>query len=109
LIGLKADTTIDTLLYRCIQWNDTGCVLWQQVWSEPYDQLVVDTTIHPYLDTAYFGLTPGAITVLPNCTPIQAPGDVNRDGVASGDDLSALQAICCQRHTGAAVSSPMPT
>jgi len=93
LIGLDQDTTIDTLLYRCIQSDDTGCVLWQQVWSEPYDRLVIDTTLHPYLDTTYFGLAPGAITVLPNCTPIQTPGDVNRDGITSGGDLLLLRAF----------------
>lgn len=91
LIGLKQDTTIDTLLYRCIQSEDTGCVLWQQVSSGPYDRLVVDTTLHPYIDTTYFSLIPGPITVLPNCTPIQTPGDVNLDGVASGADLEVLQ------------------
>ncbi|PWB73625.1 hypothetical protein C3F09_05015 [candidate division GN15 bacterium] len=93
LIGLKADTTFDTLYYRCIQSDDTGCVLWQQVWTEPYDRLYVDTTLYPYLDTSYFQLSPGRITVLPNCTPIQSPGDVNLDGVASSDDVTTLQAF----------------
>lgn len=93
LIGIKADTTFDTLLYRCVQSDDTGCILWQEVWNEPYDSLAVDTTLHAYLDTAYFSISPGKITVLPNCTPIQSPGDVNMDGVASGDDLLALQAF----------------
>jgi hypothetical protein len=93
LIGLLADTTFDTLLYVCVQTDDTGCVLWQQVFVPPYDLLVVDTTLHPYLDASYFDLPPGLITVLPNCTPIQSPGDVNLDGVASGEDFDALQSF----------------
>ncbi len=91
LIGLKADTTFDTLWYHCLQYDDTGCILWQQVWSEPYERIYVDTTIHPYLDTAYISLSPGSVTVLPNCTPIQTPGDVNRDGIASEADHMALE------------------
>ena len=91
LIGLLADTTIDTLLYVCVRSDDTGCVVWQQVNTPPYDRMVIDTTLYPYLDTSYFDLPPGLITVLPNCTPIQSPGDVNLDGVASEADYAALQ------------------
>jgi hypothetical protein len=91
LIGLLADTTYDTSLYICVQSVDTGCVKWQQVSIPPYDLLVVDTTLHPYLDTGYFDLPPGLITILPICSPIGSPGDVNLDGVAGAEDFTALQ------------------
>ncbi len=90
-LGIASDTIVDTLCFRCQQWQGNICLQWTAVSAPPCDSMVVDSTFLPKLDTARLALLDGAVTVLPGCSPIPLAGDVDGDGTpGTVADMTAL-------------------
>lgn len=93
-IGLGYDNpTFDTLYYDCMEWTpepggDSSCLLWEEVPSPPSDTMVVDTVLHPYLDTSIVYIFDGSIFIdVGDCITM---GDANDDGVINIFDATYL-------------------
>ncbi|MBD3402911.1 hypothetical protein GF420_08440 [candidate division GN15 bacterium] len=99
LVGVVTDTIIDTLFWRCTEWDLDSCLTWEEVDTtiSPYDTMVVDTSLDGYIDSTVVVGTNGSVTLIPTrlC-------DINLD---AGRDLSDV--IClvnylffAQNHAG---------
>jgi len=69
------DPTYDTLYYNCIEWVEDECMGWEEVSGPPADTVVIDTVLHPYLDTSLVRIYDGTIE-LRDCIFM---GDANGD------------------------------
>ncbi len=86
-IGLGyGDTTYDTSWYDCIEWIEDECMAWEEVPGPPADTMVVDTILHPYLDTTLVRIWDGSIDII-SCS---AMGDANGDANVNIFDVTYL-------------------
>jgi hypothetical protein len=75
LIGLVPDSCPDTTWFRCVLWQDTVCLQWEEIPGPPADSFEVTLVPCPYLDTTRVIVTDGSLTVrsVP-CGDIDASG-----------------------------------
>jgi hypothetical protein len=86
-IGLGYDDpTYDTLWYNCTEWNGDECLTWEEVTGPPADTMVIDTVLHPYLDTNLVRIYDCTI-YLKECWVI---GDANGDRIVNIFDITRI-------------------
>jgi hypothetical protein len=93
-IGLGYNNpTFDTLYYNCMEWGpepggDSSCLLWEEVMNPPADTMVIDTILHPYLDTSIVHIFDGSVIIQGGICVLM--GDVDNNGIINIFDITTL-------------------
>jgi len=91
LIGVIADTLIDTTCYNCTEWSlpDSICLYWEPMPGVQGDSCVIDTSVTLRLDTSQVWLQDGSLTVLDDFVC----GDLTGDDLVNILDVVAFIAF----------------
>jgi len=82
-IGMTGLYIEDTVYLRCLSWQGDECLDWQVVAEPPYDSVEIYSYVNPILDTSYYDIQDGSVSVI-------LCGDVNGDRVVNILDVIAM-------------------